>query len=268
MARFVKTAGSLRLLSCIAVLSAIQIDRARADCGDKDGITCQTDFTTISSVARTAKGFLAVGQIKKGTDLNLGLLRLTPSGQTAGTSSLPIPADFVSGGAAVVGESRKIIALPDGGALILAQLSIGVDKQIAWALRVSADGGVIWNRAFTGDPVGLTIFNSAYYEKDGDRLIIVGRRTSGYDEGRCTNWSQSLVVTLKASNGQSLPEIPTFFIGSQGGAPNNRQAIWDIIAGEKPNTYTVTGFSTSASAAKSGECQDDVLVYPDSLKSR
>lgn len=258
MARFVSTAGSFRLLVCVAILSAIQIDRAHADCGDKDGINCQTDFTTISSVARTAKGFLAVGQIKKGPDLSLGLLRLTPSGQTAGISSLPIPGDLASEGTTVVGDARKIIALPDGGALILAQLSIGGDKQIAWALRVSADGGVIWNKAFTRDPVGLTIFNSAYHEKDGDRLIIVGRRTSGYDEGRCTNWSQSLVVTLKASNG--LPEIPTYFIGTQGGGPNNRQAIWDIIAGEKPNTYVVTGFSTSASAAKPGECQDDVLV--------
>jgi hypothetical protein len=258
MARFVSIIGFLRFLFCIAVFSAIQIDRARAACGDKDGITCQTDFATISSVARTAKGFLAVGQIKKGPDLNLGLLRLTAGGQTAGAASLPLPGDLGLEGKTVVGEGRKVIALPDGGAVILAHLIVGGDRQIAWALRVSADGAVMWNRAFTNDPVGVTIFNSAYYEKDGDRLIIVGRRTSGYDEGRCTNWSQSLVVTLKASNG--LPDVPTYFIGTQGGGPSNRQAIWDIIAGEKPNTYVVTGFSTSASAAKPGECQDDILV--------
>jgi hypothetical protein len=248
----------LRLLFCVAILSATQIDRAHAACGDKDGIICQTDFTTISSVVRTTKGFLAVGQIKKGADLNLGLLRLTPSGQTAGAASLPVPADLASEGKTVVGDGRKIIALPDGGAVILAHLIVGGDKQIAWALRVSADGGVIWNRAFMNDPVGFTIFNSGYYEKDGDRLIIVGRRTLGYDEGRCTSWSQSLVVTLKARDGQQ--EINPVLAGMQGAGPNNRQAIWDIIAGEKPNTYVVTGFATSASATKPGECQDDILV--------
>src|SRR6266478_5800591 len=180
MARFIV----LPNLSCLLVLgifisSLAQIDRARADCGDKDGITCQTDFTTISSVARTTNGFMAVGQIKKGADLNLGLVRLTRGGQAVGAYSMPVPAELASNGMKVIGEGRKIIALPDGGAVILAQLIVGGDKQIAWAVRVSADGSVVWNEAFTNDPVGLTLFHSGYYEKDGDRLIIVGRRTAG-----------------------------------------------------------------------------------------
>jgi hypothetical protein len=242
----------------VIISSMAQIDRARADCGDKDGIACRTDFTTISSVARVSSGFMAVGQIKNGTDLNLGLLRLTRSGQPASVSSLPIPAELATDGKNVVGEARKIIALPDGGAVVLAQLIVGGDKQIAWALRVSDSGSVVWNRAFTSDPVGLTIFHAGYFEKNSGRLIIVGRRTAGFDEGRCTSWSQSMIVTLKASDGQQ--EIPTFFLGTQGAGPNNRQAILDVIAGERPNTYVVTGFSTSANAAKPGFCQDDVLV--------
>jgi hypothetical protein len=259
MARFIVFPNLNCLLFLGAFISSMaQIERARADCGDKDGITCQTDFTTISSVTRTTSGFMAVGQIKKGADLNLGLLRLNRSGQAAGAYSMPIPAELVSDGKKVVGEGRKIIALPDGGAVILAQLIVGGDRQIAWALRVSADGSVVWNKVFTSDSVGLTLFHSGYFEKDGDRLIIVGRRTSGFDEGKCTSWSQSLIVTLKASDGR--PEIPTLFLGPQGGGPNNRQAILDIVAGDKPNTYVTTGFSTSANTAKPGECQDDVLV--------
>jgi hypothetical protein len=252
----------LYLISLLALsfgLFSAPMNRAYAACGDSDRVECQTLFTTLSSVVRTDSGFMAVGQIKSGSGLTLGVIRFSQSGHLNGTVTLPFPAEVVSSGKSISGEGRKIIALPDGGAALLGQLTVDDNKQIPWAARISADGNILWSRSFPDETGAIAIFSSGYFDPIGGKLIIVGRRTSGADDSqRCTKWSQSLVTALRISDGRQ--DGSPLVMGSQTSSLTNRQAIWDITAGELPNTYVMVGFASSANKAKRGECQDDILV--------
>ncbi|MHC2566353.1 hypothetical protein ACVIVD_008391 [Bradyrhizobium liaoningense] len=253
---FIRT---LRLVGFTIALVSAQVSGVRANCGDKDAVRCYPDLDVIKGVVWSGDGFTAVGQPKlPNSSYGLVLLHLTRGGQLKDALlQVPLPSNVVSGDKPIKGESRKIVAVPDGGVAILGELILDDDHQVPWAVRLAPNGAVIWNRAFPAEPGVTTIFHSGIYDQANDRLVVVGRRTSGNDEGKCTNWSQSLVLSLKMSNGQ--PEIQPLYSGTPSAGLRNRQALLDIASTDRPNNYVVVGFA-SAPHSKTGDCQDDINI--------
>lgn len=257
----------LALSAAIGVL--VGPSGAQAGCGEKDGVRCYSDLNAIANVVWTGSGFTAVGQLKSaGVSSGLVLLHITRGGQLKDAPvALPLPSGVTAGdNKSTVGESRKLIALPDGGVVILGQLTLAEDKQVAWALRIGANGNVLWNRPFATDPGVVTIFHSGLYDSKSGKLILAGRRTAGFDEGKCVKWSQSVAATLRMSDGQF--EAPPFYSGSQTSGANNRQAFLDIAPTDTSNSYVVAGFASAPHSSRPGECQDNILVQTLSLVSQ
>ena len=243
---------------------------ARAACGDSDGVRCFPELSVISGVVSSGDGFVAVGQLKApNATSGLVLLRLGRGGQLRDAPvPLPLPPNLKApSNKTLVGEARKVIGLPDGGLIVLGQVSLAEDTQVPgqvpwqvpWLMRLAADGTPVWNRApFAAEPGILTIFHSGLYDRNGERLIVVGRRTSGADEGKCSNWSQSAVLAFKMSNGQ--PEFRPLYSGAAQPGASNRQAILDIAETDRPNAYAVAGFASAPNSVRQGECQDNISV--------
>jgi len=245
------------------VLSAGSLfNAAHAACGDRDRVQCREEFEVINTVAWTGDGFAVAGQVRRGASLGLALLRLTRAGGSGRMISLPWPGNRAASGQ-MAAEPRKLIALPNGGFILVGQLQLADESTtIGWAMRIADNGQILWNKPIE-DSSASVVVHSAHYDPTGDRLIVVGRLTLGSDDGRCEKWSQSLVVTLKASDGE--PIVPNYTRGEQGRSPANRQAIFDIIAGEKSGTFLVAGFATAAASAATGarsprKCLDNMFV--------
>jgi hypothetical protein len=235
---------------------------AHAACGDRDRIQCREEFEVITAVAWTGNGFAIAGQVRRDGSLGLALLWLTRTGEPRRIIALPLPGNWMVSGQ-MIAEPRKLIALPSGGLILVGQLQPAEEtRTIGWAMRIADNGQVLWNKPIE-DSSGSVVVHSAHYDPNADRVIVVGRLTLGSDDGQCEKWSQSLVVTLKASDGE--PVVPRFTRGEQGRVPTNRQAIFDIIAGEKSGTFVVAGFATAAASTAVGarsprRCLDNMFV--------
>lgn len=249
---------ALRLIGFTIALVSAQVSSARANCGDQDGVRCYPDLGIIMGVVWSGDGFTAIGQPKvPNPSYGLVLLHLTRGGQLKDAPlQVPLPSGVVKD-KPIIGEGRKVIAVRDGGIIVLGELIVSDDSQVPWAVRLAANGAVIWNRAFPAEVGVTTIFHSGIYDQANDRLVVVGRRTSGSDEGKCTNWSQSLVLSLKMSNGQ--PETQPLYSGTASAGLRNRQALLDIAPTDRPNNYVVVGFA-SAPHSRTGDCQDDINI--------
>lgn len=261
MSRYCKPSFLIRTLWLIGLTIALvsaHTSSARANCGDQDGVRCFPDLGIIVGVVWSGDGFTAIGQPKvPNPSYGLVLLHLTRGGQLKDAPlQVPLPPGLPKD-KPVIGEGRKVIALRDGGIIVLGELIPSDDSQVPWAVRLAANGAVVWNRAFPAEAGITTIFHSGIYDEANDRLVVVGRRTSGNDEGKCTNWSQSLVLSLKMSNGQ--PEIQPLYLGMPSAGLRNRQALLDIASTERPNNYVVVGFA-SAPHSRTGDCQDDINI--------
>jgi hypothetical protein len=256
--------NSLFVLSALVLL--LQTSGARAGCGDSDGVHCYPNTGIIAGVVWSGNGFYAVGQLKSANATSgLVVLHLNKEGQLEDNPiAVPLPPNTqTSQDKPTIGESRKVLGLPDGSIIVLGLLTFGDETQVPWAFRIAANGAILWNKAFAAEPGVVTIFHSGIFDRANDRLIIVGRRTSGSDDGQCKNWSQSYLIALKASSGQI--EFPAQYFGTPAPGVNNRQAFQDISSAEKPNSYVVTGFASGPNSAKAGECQDNIIVQSFSL---
>jgi hypothetical protein len=260
-----KSASALRFYLTLAVLVSTNgalISAAAAACGDEAQVQCPAAFESIGAIVPSGDGFTVAGQLRGSPSRTVALLRLNRAGAVRGNVfSIPLPANFSSDGSAV-SEPRKLIALPNGDVVLLAQIAVteGASvRQIAWAARITPNDRVMWTRTFPDAGVS-TIFHSGHYEANGDRLILVGRRTNGLDpSSRCEKWSQSWVMPLAAANGQPLVANLIAF-GTQARSFTNRQAIYDITPADRVDNYVVTGFLTAKHGEFEGLCQDNIFV--------
>jgi hypothetical protein len=250
-----------------AVLAGIPFTSpALAACGDEARIQCRAEFETMAAIARSGDGFSAVGWLKSNPQSGVALIRLTRTGAPRGNLlPIPLPANLP---ASVSAAPRKLLALPNGDVVLLGDITITeaqVVRQVGWAARIAANDRIVWNRTYPDSP-NTTIFHSGLYEANGDKVILVGRRTSGADPAsRCEFWSQSLILPVAAATGNPLGQRPITF-GDQNKSFTNRQAIYDIIPGERAGSYVVTGFQT-AKNAQSDTCQDNIFVAALSAQS-
>ena len=234
---------------------------ALAACGGSEILRCHGDTNTIGAVVWAANGFTAAAQSKSEGGSGLILLNFAATGQVRNVTPVPWP-----NGRQVEDEwravPRRLVALPDGSVVVLANVmtSSGEDikQQHAWAIRIGPNGQIIWSRIFSHD-TDSTIFYSGQYDQRTERLLIVGRRTNGFDpDHECKKWSQSLVVTLSAATGQ--PTAPALLAGPSTIGPTSRQAIYDIAPGDRPGSYVVTGFATAPRKPPAAGCQDNIFV--------
>ena len=143
-------------------------------------------------------------------------------------------------------EPRKLIALPDGSVILLADVKGSSTKsQKALAARISTKGSVIWRRTVS-DNSAAVIFHSGHYDPITEQVVIVGRRTIGGDSGRCDNWSQSLVFVLNAQDGGIAYSD---YFGEKTKSAGNRQALFDIAPGQEAGSFVVAGFRSSGFSA-------------------
>jgi hypothetical protein len=255
-ARFTTTR---RFLFALAVLlGAIPIEPAVAACGYEAGVQCRGEFEWFTSVVRSGDGLTAVGLLKETPTPGVALLRFTLAGAVRGSPQpIPPPPDLPQSAQM---NPRKLIALPDGDVIVLGNVRLNDaqrDRQVAWAARVASNGRVVWNELYRDDP-NITIFYSGLHEANGDKVILVGRRSNGGDDTyRCETWSQSLVIAVATGTGAQLARTS---FGEQGRTPTNRQAIYDIARGERPGSYAVTGFRSAAHTGPQRGCQDNNFV--------
>lgn len=121
---------------------------------------------------------------------------------------------------------------------------------------VGPDGNVKWAKEQI-DPTANVMFQSGVYDAPTNRIIAVGRRTLGGDDGTCTNWSQSYIQGFAAATGD-LAE-PQILNGAATKGPRNRQGLYDIVPGDKSRQFAFVGFATAPSS-EDGRCNDQLLV--------
>jgi hypothetical protein len=247
-------------LGILLLLSGSNTRAAQAACGEEARVQCHSEFETVDAVAWSADSFTIAGQLKGGTSPGIGLLRLSGYGMAkSAVFPIPLPASFPPNRSAA--ESRKLIALPNGDIIVLGVITVTEGlaiKQVAWATRVAPNDRILWSRTYP-DPSASIIVHSAVYDQNGDKIILVGRRTNGLDpSSRCENWSQSWVMSVAAASGQPL--LSSLIIGEQTKSFNNRQAIYDIAQGENAGSYVVTGFRSAKHSESEGLCQDNIFV--------
>src|SRR6266446_6528279 len=129
------------------VLSAGSLfNAAHAACGDRDRVQCREEFEVINTVAWTGDGFAVAGQVRRGASLGLALLRLTRAGGSGRMISLPWPGNRAASGQ-MAAEPRKLIALPNGGFILVGQLQLADESTtIGWAMRIADNGQILWNK--------------------------------------------------------------------------------------------------------------------------
>lgn len=250
------------VFAATVVRTFIFVGPALAACGDEAKVRCHPDFETLQAVARSGDGFTAVGILRGASRKGAALLRLTSTGAARGSIfNIPLPATPHAPTSITL---AKLLALPNGDVVLLGDIAVGDDKTErkmawAWAARIAPNDRVVWNRIYP-DGANLTLFHSGLYEATGERIILVGRRSSGSDDYSCENWSQSWVMPVSAANGQLLSPITLNVFGETGKSPTNRQAIYDITPAESTGTYLVTGFLTRRAEGLNAECQDNLLI--------
>jgi hypothetical protein len=247
-----------RLLAAVLGLVCALAGAAHAACGDEDRIRCRPDFEVIKAVLATGDGFTAAGQVKSTAASGLALLRLGRGGEARGVVPVPWPTELTFNEQAIA-DPRRLIALANGDVVLLAQIfpDQTQTRQFAAVTRIAANGRIVWTRSFP-EATTSVVFDSGYYDSKGDRLILVGRRQLGPDMGRCENWSQSMVVTMAASDGRLVAE--PLIQGEQGRARTNRQAIFDLTPDGTTGNFVVTGFFTAPHGTDRERCQDNIFV--------
>src|SRR5438128_6584222 len=244
------------VLVSIAVLASWGISGARAACSDE--LRCIAEFASFTSVVWKEDGFWAAG-VRSDEDHSLGLLNITSEGRTPTIISVKMPSLPQNADSIEMGDVRKLIPMTDSSIVILADVRItqaSTTRQAGWATRIDPEGNSVWE-ALLDDPSASIIFHSGLYEAATGSLVIVGRKTSGSDNGRCEFWSQSLVASISAENGKLGP---ISYFGDVTKALSNRQAFLDLAPGQAKSSYIATGFVTAAHSAGGKRCQDNVIV--------
>lgn len=228
---------------------------ASAACFRSDSVQCREDFDTLGAVARVGEGFAAVGQIKTGSPSGLALLRLSRDGVAKRPMPIPWPSNLAIDPAPVA-EVKKMVALPNGRLVLVSNIQFRgtAVRNIGWVTGIEADGRM-WHRVLRDTSADIFLYG-AHYDSSADRIIVVGKRQVGGDNGTCESWSQSFVQGLKTTNGQLT--APSLTHGPQQPGPTNRQGLQDIVAGDEPGTFVATGFRSGPKAG--GGCQDNMLV--------
>lgn len=156
---------------------------------------CRAEFDLLSSVTWAATKFVTVGHVKGATPSVWTIAVVDLSGR-------PVPQREISwrrpngSDDLVAVDFKKILALPQNSIGLIGNLRLAHSSWFSGVvLALGADGKVLWEREVT-DPTANYLFQSGTYDPGSNRIIAVGRRTIGNDDGTCTNWSQSYVQGL------------------------------------------------------------------------
>jgi hypothetical protein len=249
----------LRLQPWLAVVAAALMlsTPAAGGCLRSEGVQCPEDFKSLSAVAWAGDHFALAGLEKTATLSGLAVLHVSHDGRTLRKVTIPWPQEL-SYDANISADVRKLVSLPNKTLVLIANLLTKepTPKYSGWVIGVSSDGKMIWSQVFADDSASI-ILNSAYYETTADRIIVVGRKQIGSENPPCANWSQSYIQGVTGTNGKLVQ--PSIVQGTQVRGPSNRQAIYDIEAGETKGTFVLAGFAT-APRKGGGICQDGMLV--------
>lgn len=229
---------------------------AQEACDDASVGLCFGRYSAITAAAATTSGFSAMASMGN----QLELLRLDRGGQPVGEVQLRRP-DWLAPDlpAPVV---NALAARPDGGILAIGWATQqGEDKlrQVGAIALVTVDGDATWLDPVTLDDKASIILHSAVYDASADRFMIVGRVTSGGDDGTCKEWSQAIAFSVSAEPEQSVSRRTIARFGSTGKGPRNRVALLDVVPGQKANEFVAVGFMTEANMRLDG-CQDDAIA--------
>jgi hypothetical protein len=248
-----------RLLATV-LATALSVGGAFAACGESDGVRCLADYDSVGAVVWAGNGFTAAARRKSSTSSGVVVVRFTPAGESRVATPIQWPSQLTPD-KDWMAEPRKLISLPGGAVVLLVQVHVpegASARQLAWATRIEPNGQITWTRVFS-EGTNSIILHSGLHDQKTDRLVLVGRRTLGGDDGKCENWSQSLVVTLKAADGITQGGQISVYGEEKKGA-TNRQAIYDITPGDRPDSFIVAGFVTAPYRAQPDRCQDNVFV--------
>jgi hypothetical protein len=218
---------------------------------------CRADFDQFSAIAWTGGQFVAAGHLKSGPPSLWTLAFVNSDGKIASRRDLAFksPADMSDDIAAI--EIKKVLALPKGVLALVGTLRLAHSSWIStFAAVVGLDGQIKWFRPQIDASANL-MFQSAAYDPVLNRVIAVGRRTSGGDDGSCTNWSQSYTQGFDVANGDLV--APQAVQGTAAKGLNNRQGIYDIAPIDNGRQFAIVGFSTVPNG-DSGRCKDEILV--------
>jgi hypothetical protein len=236
----------------LAGLAATLCGAASAEaqqCAEAQAGACIDRFGSISAVAWTGGGFTAIGV----GDAALAVVSIDREGSVAGTRALELP------GWADAASIRidRVVSGPDGASLLVGSATqTGQVTQVGLIGRLDGEGAVEWGPPLSFSPQTSSIFYSGIHDPVRGRYMLVGRHTSGADDGSCTNWSQGLVLAIPDG------DIQTGYMSGTLGVPaagvDNRIAFYDIAPSGNEGEYVVTGFSTAA--LPGGGCQDNAVA--------
>ena len=154
-------------------------------------------------------------------------------------------------------EFKKILTLPRNSFGLIGNLRLAHSNWMSGlVLVVGGDGKALWAREKV-DPTANVLFQSGTYDRATDRIIAVGRRTLGSDDGTCTTWSQSYVQGFSMTRGDLTQ--PEELGGAEAKGPDNRKGFYDIEPGEKGGQFVFVGFATVGKG--NGErCKDQIVA--------
>ncbi len=242
--------GNARRALLALPLLAVSPVAAQEACGEATVGSCFPQYDSIAAVATTSSGFAAVGLHKTGLDL----LSLGPDGERTGSRQLALPDWLAEEGAERV-EVQKLVAGSDEELLIVANVAIGPSDRRTQAGvfgLVDSAGAVDWSGPMRFSNQTSTILYSGVHDPAEDRFLLVGRHTNGADSGRCTSWSQGLIISASRSG------LQVNLSGAASPGTHNRTAFYDI-ASVGDGAFAVTGFATARGNA-AGTCQDNAVV--------
>jgi hypothetical protein len=228
---------------------------AVAGCLRTEGVQCPEDFKSLNAVTWAGDHFALAGLEKTATSPGLAVLHVSHDGRTLRKVPVPWPQELSDG--ANISDVRKLVSLPNKTLVLIANIRTEepTPKYSGLVIGVSWNGR-IWSQVFSDDSASI-ILNSAYYETTTDSVIVVGRKQIGSENPPCANWSQNYIQGVTGTNGELVQ--PSIVQGTQVRGPSNRQAIYDIEAGETKGTFVLAGFAT-APRKGGGICQDGMLV--------
>jgi hypothetical protein len=247
--------GAQPRLAVIAAALMLSMPAA-GGCLRSDGPRCPDNFKSLSTIAWAGDYFALAGIEKEPTLSGLAVLYVSQDGRTLRRVTIPWPNEL-SGDTNISADVRKLVSLPNKTLVLIADILTKepTPKYSGWIVGLP-QGGNIWMRVLADNSASV-ILHGAYYEAKADRIIVVGRKQIGSENPPCANWSQSYIQGVSVVNGE--PVQPSIVQGTQVRGPTNRQAIYDIVAGETKGTFVLAGFAT-APRKGGGVCQDSMQV--------
>jgi hypothetical protein len=235
----------------IAILSQATPVVAGCDAPDSD-TRCWSQFDDFHAVTSVDDGYIAVGRLRKQSSWTM--VHISSDGHRLATVPIPTWRADVAWM-----QFNKIIALPKGELALIGSFQ---PKNSTWqagiVMAVDFGGHLKWVNERI-EPNANVLFQSGIFDPASNLVIAVGRKTSGPDpDGLCRNWSQSYVRGFNTllKGGLAGPSLQD---GEAAEGPNNRQAIYDIVAAESPEHYAFVGFKSEPDATP-GHCRDSVLI--------